>query len=164
MNRIELLLKELAFTYDQEDWSPPLQQALAGLTAAQASWRPPGEAANTIWEIVSHLLYYKERLLVQLQGKELPPQEGTNNDTFVPSGSADDEAAWQATVARAGEIHRGLLEVLSGLQDADFDRPAPKQALGMSVTSIVLHDVFHTGQIIQIRKLQGSWPAKRLFG
>ncbi|EEL34276.1 hypothetical protein bcere0019_27360 [Bacillus cereus Rock3-28] len=29
--------------------------------------------------------------------------------------------------------------------------------------NILLHDAYHTGQIIQLRKLQGSWPTHRSY-
>ncbi|MGN7472215.1 DinB family protein [Brevibacillus sp. SAFN-007a] len=163
MNRMELLVHEWECTYDKEDWYPPLKDALSGVTAAQASWRPEGEAANTIWENVSHLLYFKERLLHRLSGTDFSGTAETNDDTFRPSGTPDDEAAWQATVQRMETVHRQIHERLVALSDEAFDQPLPNIPTGQSVMSIILHDAFHTGQIVQIRKLQGSWPARRSF-
>lgn len=163
MNRMELLVHEWECTYDKEDWYPPLKHALDGVTVAQASWRPEGEAANTIWENLSHLLYFKERLLHRLSGTDFPSTAETNDDTFQPSGAPDDEAAWQAAVQRMEEVHRGIHEKLRSLSDDAFDQPLPTISIGQSVMSIILHDAFHTGQIVQIRKLQGSWPARRSF-
>ena len=37
------------------------------------------------------------------------------------------------------------------------------QSVGRWVNSLVLHDAYHTGQIMFIRKLQGSWPSRRSF-
>lgn len=162
MNRMDLLLREFDHTYLQEDWYPPLKDALAGLTAAQASWRPPGAAANTIWENVSHLLFFKEQLLCRLQNKEVVAA-ATNDDTFTPSGGPDDEEAWQADVKRMETIHHQLRELLAALREEDFDRPFPVSPLGLRVFSIITHDAFHAGQIVQIRKMQGSWPARRAF-
>jgi uncharacterized damage-inducible protein DinB len=163
MNRMELLLHELELTFDKEGWYPPLADALKGLTAAQASWRPPGEAANTIWETVNHMLYYKERLLQRVQGIEPINTANSNDDTFAVDKSTDDEAAWQATLERAERIQKELHKVLSAMSDANFDRRIPQKSLGLSTFDIIMHDAFHTGQIVQIRKLQGSWPARRSF-
>jgi uncharacterized damage-inducible protein DinB len=163
MNRMQLLLHGWECTYDKEDWYPPLRDALSGLTAKEASFRPAGEAANTIWENVSHLLYYKERLLHRLSGTEFSNDADTNDDTFTPSGGADDEEAWQADLLRMENVHRQIREKLASLTDEAFDQPLPTTPTGLSVMSIILHDAFHTGQIVQIRKLQGSWPARRSF-
>ncbi|QRG68696.1 DinB family protein [Brevibacillus choshinensis] len=163
MSRKELLLKNWEFTYEQEDWYPPLRDALSGVTAAQASWRPVGEAANTIWENVSHLLYYKERLLHRLLGTEFPLSAESNDDTFVPSGGPDDEDAWKQAQQRMESVHRQIQEKLASLSEEAFDQGLPTTSIAQSVMSIMLHDACHTGQIVQIRKLQGSWPAKRHF-
>lgn len=34
---------------------------------------------------------------------------------------------------------------------------------GEEVMSLILHDAYHTGQIVLVRKLQGSWPGTRRF-
>ncbi|MFG0214006.1 DinB family protein [Brevibacillus porteri] len=163
MNRKDLLLHGWECTYDKEDWYPPLKEALSGVSAAEASWRPVGEAANTIWENVSHLLYYKERLLHRLLGTEFSGSAETNDDTFIPSGGPDDEDAWQATLLRTESVHRHIHEKLSLLTDEDLNQTATYTPIYQTVMSLVLHDAFHTGQIVQIRKLQGSWPARRSF-
>ncbi|MFD2372096.1 DinB family protein [Brevibacillus sp. GCM10020057] len=159
MSRKALLLQNWEYTYEQEGWYPPLRDALSGLTAAQASWRPAGEAANTIWETVSHLLFFKERLMHRLAGTPFPLTAETNEDTFVPSGGPEDEDAWQATQERMATVHRQLREQLSALSEEELDQKDTAQ----SFMNLILHDACHTGQIIQIRKLQGSWPARRTF-
>ncbi|WP_409177420.1 DinB family protein [Brevibacillus fortis] len=163
MNRKDLLLHGWECTYDKEDWYPPLKEALSGVSAAEASWRPVGEAANTIWENVSHLLYYKERLLHRLLGTEFPGSAETNDDTFIPSGGPDDEDAWQATIMQMESVHRNIREKLSLLTDEELNQTATYTPIYQTVMSLVLHDAFHTGQIVQIRKLHGSWPARRSY-
>ncbi|KIL38237.1 hypothetical protein SD70_27825 [Gordoniibacillus kamchatkensis] len=153
-----MLRRNLQITFDQEDWFVPLRTAVEGVTAEQANWRPAGEKANTIAEIVAHLNFYKSRLLQRLRGEE-PNYDGlSNDDTFKP-----DEAGWQAAVAEMNRIHAELEETIGKLDDEALDRPLPKQALGLTLNSILLHDAHHGGQIVYIRKLQGSWPAARSF-
>lgn len=162
MNRVELLAHQLHISYGKEEWFPPLEHALAGLTAAQASWRPAGEAGNTIWQTLSHLLYYKERLLERLQGGTPVYPYKENDETFNEVGAPDDEAAWQATVARVAAVNDGMRAFLTAQADEAFDHaPSGKRPLGLVMSDIILHDVYHTGQIVQIRKLQGSWPSSR---
>lgn len=163
MSKKELLLHNWNCTYGQEDWYPPLRDALSGLTAAQASWRPVGEAANTIWETLSHLLFYKERLLHRLLGTEFPLSANSNDDTFIPAGGPDDEDAWQAAQLRMENVHRQIREKLETLTEEAFDQMLPTTTIAQSLMSIMLHDAYHTGEIVQIRKLQGSWPARRSF-
>ncbi|EKN66925.1 hypothetical protein BABA_13592 [Neobacillus bataviensis LMG 21833] len=36
-----------------------------------------------------------------------------------------------------------------------------QNSLERKLLDIMLHDAYHTGQIIQLRKIQGSWPSVR---
>lgn len=161
MNRIELLVHKLDHAHQQEDWHPPLSLCLNGLTAEQANWKPQGEASNSVWETVNHLLFYKERLLARLKGMPFHLSAEDNDATFTVSSVND--AAWQAVVERTDAVYRELRDALAALADEEFDRPLPKVSLGQQVISIIMHEAYHTGQIVLLRKLQGSWPAKRSF-
>lgn len=162
MNRIELLLRGWDYCYDEEGWSPPLKDALNGVTAEQANWRPAGEHVNTIWETVEHLIYYKERLLQQLTNQSDNSPAVDNDSTFAVQSSGED--GWQAAQTRMREVHQALRDHIAAWTDADFDRPIPKNLAGDWVSSLIQHDAYHTGQIIFLRKLQGSWPSRRSFG
>jgi uncharacterized damage-inducible protein DinB len=163
MNRIDLLIKGFKQAYDDEGWFAPLGPILEGVSAQQASWRPDEQAANSIWGTLNHLHYYKALLLDRLQGGPGANTVQDNDDTFALNAAPDDENAWREAVARHEAVHRGLLEALAACTDADFDRPLPKQPLGVQMYNIILHDAYHTGQILQLSKLQGSWPARREF-
>jgi uncharacterized damage-inducible protein DinB len=162
VNMQELLLMELKESFEEESWYPPLGPALKGVTAAQACWRPPGEAANTIWETLHHMLVYKEILLRRMRSEQVTGGPATNDETFA-GGSPDDEAGWATIVARAEQVHRGLVEALGARSDADLLAVVGRAPLVVALSNIILHDAYHIGQLIQIRKLQGSWPARRSF-
>ncbi|MFD1956971.1 DinB family protein [Paenibacillus thailandensis] len=164
MNKMELIRHGWACAYEKEDWHPPLRDALNGVTAEQASWKPEGEAVNSIWENVNHLIFYKERFLKRLTGEETPesyPKDVTNDDTFaVPDPS---EEAWAASVSRLAAVHGEIRSLLEKYDKKDFERQLPTHPLGTWAFSLIMHDSYHTGQIIQLRKLQGSWPSRRSF-
>jgi len=47
------------------------------------------------------------------------------------------------------------------LSEADLERSLPDiGTVAESLAAWTLHDAYHAGQIILIRKMQGSWPAK----
>lgn len=162
VNKMELLLHGWDRAYGIEDWYPPLKDALQGVTWEQANWRPGQGAANTIWENVNHLIFYKERLLRRLTGEEkaYPPGIG-NDDTF--GGTGEDEDAWQATLAKLESVHAAIRGKLADMEKKDFDRKLPKTPFGLWVNSLNMHDAYHTGQIVLLRKMQESWPASRSF-
>ncbi|WNB93372.1 DinB family protein [Bacillus sp. NEB1478] len=160
MNISELLNKELENVFDQEDWYPPLKDALEGLTVDEANWKPEGIAANSIWETASHLHYYKERLLNRLEGKTTTTNVQNNDETFV---SGNDEKSWKEFHSKMEQVHRQLQKVVGELTENDLSHERNGTATAKMISSIILHDAYHTGQIIQIRKLQGSWVASRSF-
>ena len=156
MNRIDLLVRMLDTTYDKESWYAPFKASIEGLTAEQASWRPSGEATKTIWENVNHLTYYKERLTAQLEGREWN-RTLDGNETFYLTEQQNDDREWRAVVERVETAHRLLREALSGMTIEELQQNALEEKL----LEIMLHDAYHTGQIIQLRKMQGSWPSQR---
>lgn len=156
MNRTELFLRMLDTTFDKESWYAPLKSAIDGLTAEEAMWRPDGEAANTIWENVNHLMYYKERLTANLQGHEWT-QNLDGDETFSLTEQLNDNEKWSEIVKRVEMVQHSLREAISKTTNEDFEQSNLEEKL----YNIILHDAYHTGQIIQIRKMQGSWPSHR---
>jgi uncharacterized damage-inducible protein DinB len=164
MNKIELLLHGWDSCYEKEDWYPPLSDALKELTAEQANWRPEGEHVNTIWENVHHVIFYKERLLKRMTGEESDYPEGlTNDDTFAVGVTSEEN--WQESLTRLKSVHHGIRARIAGWKEEDYEYVFPNrtQPLSRWVNSLITHDAYHTGQIIFIRKLQGSWPSQRSF-
>lgn len=156
MQRIDLLLNVLDSTFDKESWYAPFKHAIEGLTAEQANWKPPGKATKTIWENVNHLIYYKERLAANLEGREW-----TNNldgdETFSLTNQSNDDEEWKKVVERAENAQRNLRQALRAISVEKLDQ----HSLEGKLLDIMLHDAYHTGQIIQLRKMQGSWPSIR---
>lgn len=156
MNRTDLLVKVLDSTYDKESWYVPFKDAIEGLTAQQASWKPRGEATKSVWENVNHLIYYKERLAANMEGREWKnPLDG--GQTFFLTEQSGDESEWRKVVERAEIAQRSLREVVSKTSAEKFDEDSLEEKL----LDIMLHDAYHTGQIMLIRKMQGAWPSER---
>ncbi|WP_342438722.1 DinB family protein [Paenibacillus sp. FSL L8-0436] len=156
----DVLLQNWDYAMDVEDWAPPLSDALQGVDSIQASWKP-GEAGNSIWETVNHLTYYKERLLNKLKGLPQLPDAESNDATFTVTASG--EEAWEQAVSKLKTIHASLREVIEALEEGIYDWGGSGHAPGEEVMSLILHDSYHTGQIVLVRKLQGSWPSHRSF-
>ncbi|EOQ10849.1 MULTISPECIES: DinB family protein [unclassified Bacillus (in: firmicutes)] len=156
MKRIDLLLNVLDSTFDKESWYAPFKHAIEGLTAEQAMWKPSGEETNTIWENVNHLIYYKERLAANLEGREWK-HNLDGNDTFYLTKQSNDDEEWKKVVERSENAQHNLRHVLSAISEKEVEQ----NSLEGKLLNIMLHDAYHTGQIIQLRKMQGSWPSNR---
>ncbi|WP_205414464.1 hypothetical protein, partial [Klebsiella pneumoniae] len=78
----------------------------------------------TIWEIVNHLLHFKERLLARLHEDETFVAPQNNDETFV-QGRCNDEDSWQQTVLRTIQVHDALQSALISLQEAELNQLTP---------------------------------------
>ena len=143
-------------TFDKESWYAPLKHAIEGITADQASWRPTGEATKTIWENVNHLIYYKERLVANMEGSEWT-HNLSGDENFYLTQQSNEDMEWKKVVERAVTAQRSLRQILSKTSIEELDQ----NSLEGKLLDIFLHDAYHTGQIVQIRKMQGSWPSHR---
>ncbi|MGI8313747.1 DinB family protein [Halobacillus mangrovi] len=155
MNQNDLLLHVLDTSYSKENWFAPLKHTIEGITAEQASWRPAEGTAHTIWENVNHLIYYKERIVAKMKGNEGPRSLDGDETFFITEQSNDDE--WKKVVDRAEDAYRSIRQTLVDTSDEKLS----DRSLETDLLDIMLYDAYHTGQIIQIRKMQESWPSHR---
>lgn len=172
---MDIFRMQFDFVWDTETWFLPLESALSGLNSADASWQPPG-GGNTIWQTVNHLNYYNALLVRQLNDTT-PGTETFNNtptygdigeppnskwqavlaeDTFGDIGNPADSGKWKVTVAETRLICEDLRKLLAQMNDIQLD----EEHVGRLARQM-LHNVYHIGQIVFIRKQQGSWPKER---
>lgn len=155
-NRMSIFLALRDQSWSAEGgWCVTLESALKGTTAAQSVWKPPS-GGNSIRQLVNHLNFYNERLAVKLEGAPFETSVKTNLDTFGDNPEAD-EADWQACLKRTEEIAARLRKALGTLTDEDLSRPFDGQPLEEHLIGWIPHDLFHTGQIVQLRRMQEAW-------
>lgn len=160
MQSKDILVAGWEETYDKEGWYPPLRAALNGVDYQHSLWQAPGKAAHTIAELVEHLLYYKKRFLYRLERKSWPYAINTNDESFLSTFDRS-PGRWKKTVDELAMVHKQIQEKMIDLTDTDLDLKLPDTAVGGQILTLIMHDAYHTGQIIFIRKLYGSWPAIR---
>jgi uncharacterized damage-inducible protein DinB len=128
---------------------PSIREALEGLTAQQAAWKPSPEG-NSIWQIVDHLAAAKQWQIDMLEKGNAAAPPWTD--------LAGDEAAWQAIMARLQDSHARLRLALERLTDAQL-LEYPMRELGRTLLELVLssgsaHEAHHGGQISYLRGMQ----------
>lgn len=160
MQRKDILVHGWDFTYDIEGWYPPLKAALRDVDYEQASWKAEGKSSHTIGELVNHLLYYKKRFLFRLEDKPWTLTINTNDDTFFITDYSTQEN-WKNLIDQMASVHKSIRERMINLKDNDLDSVLPDKPIGGQILSLIMHDAYHTGQIIFIRKLFGSWSESR---
>jgi|SRR5688572_13025974 len=145
-----VLVEQLKTTHDKQNWFVPVNVALDGVTAEQATWKD-GSGNHSIGQLANHLLFWNERQLMKFKGQKEVPFSGNNEETF----NAFDKNQWEQTVKKLNDV---LTELEKLVQNAD---EASLKSWAETIGNISTHNSYHTGQIIFIRKLQGSWDAKK---
>lgn len=152
-----ILLAQLKSTHNSQEWFVPPIPALAGLTVEQAVWKPGSESHSgsenhSIAQLVNHLTFWNRRQLAKF--KEEPPSayDGNNAETFVP---IVDKAGWDAAVRQLDEVLTAWEQAIESADDAKL------QSWYSTIAHISTHNAYHTGQILYIRKEQGSWDAAK---
>jgi uncharacterized damage-inducible protein DinB len=153
MDASEVLNEQLTATFDQNGWFVAIANALSNLTAAQAAWKGPG-LEHSIAQILAHLNFYNERHLRRVRGEPSDPAAVDNAATFSPLASSED--AWSREVSRFTTIMSGWRHELS-LAAADADGQTLDDHVASVVAHMNLHNAYHAGQIVMLRKLQRSW-------
>jgi hypothetical protein len=155
-----VLLQQLHSTHDKNEWFVSFDAAVAGLTPDQARWVPKSDAKagqmHSVAQLVAHLVYWNEQSLAKLKGQTPAKFSGNNEDTFMGYDvNHITPAEWTALTARFDRDMTGLEQWVQSASAADLT------AHGSGIAHIGTHNAYHLGEIVYVRKLQGSWdPTK----
>ena len=158
MSGKEILIEQFTTCYDENVWFVSLKTVLDGVTAEQATWKPEG-ADNSIWETVNHLVFWNERWLQRYRGELNEPQD-VDNDTTFDSNQTD----WQATLDKLDAVMDEWGSKLEAIPDEKLESPVNIQYQAPWRSPLAhqnIHNAYHIGQILLLRKLQGSWDPKK---
>ncbi len=153
MNK-DVLIEQHTACYDENNWFVAVKNAIAGLTADEAIWKPAG-ADNTIWEEVNHLIFWNERWIHRYRGLLTYPEDIENTGTFK-----SDESDWQTTCEKLFAVMDEWREILDEITEEKLASPVNDQWPHPWYSPLAqqnIHNAYHTGQIVLLRKLQGSW-------
>lgn len=154
----KLFLEQLDMHCYENEWFASLDQALHGVIAAEAAWTSSG-ISNSIWQIVNHLIFWNEDVIHRINGTENPHKAEGNDETFGNPGDPEDEIGWAQTVQRLYDVMIKLKTVIADLDDEKLSTPyaANSTSIERLLSNIMMHDTYHLGQIVLLRKLQSSW-------
>jgi uncharacterized damage-inducible protein DinB len=153
-----IFLEQLDMHFNENEWFASMNQALHGVVAAEAAWTSSG-ISNSIWQIVNHLIFWNEDVIHRIKGTENPHKVEDNEATFGNPGDPEDEIEWSRTLQRLNEVMNELKTVIADLDDEKLKAPyaVDRYSIERLLSNIMMHDTYHTGQIVLLRKLQSSW-------
>ena len=145
----EALLAELKSTHGAEEWFVPANIAVKGLTAEQANWTD-GKGNHSVGQLAYHIVFWNRRNLQVLKGEKPEKFSGNNDETF----DKFDAKSWNETVQQLDQVMNELEKWVETADEAKLKENA------QVFTHISTHNAYHIGQIIYVRKEQGSWDPK----
>ena len=146
----QLLINQLKSSHNKANWFVPLNIALKGLSAEEANWKPKG-ADHSIAELTTHIVFWNENELFKFSGENKFGFSGDNEETFMILKNK----SWLSLVTKADDI---MLKWENAIEDAEEEK---LETWSEIIAHISAHNAYHTGQIVYIRKLQGSWDPER---
>ena len=155
MTRKEELIDTLQRSFDGPAWhGPALADALADVTAEEASYRPT--EAHSIWELALHAAAWAGEVANRLDGN--PPGEPAQGDWPAP----DLDLGWEDAVQQVFSARDDLLAAVRDQSEEELDLfvgTGEDPALGTGFTrygmvlGLVQHNCYHGGQISLLKKL-----------
>jgi len=145
-----VLLEQLQTVHNQKDWFVPISVAVDGVTADQANWTD-GKGNHSIGQLAYHLLFWNRRALADFKGENPGKFSGNNEETF----NNFDAKQWAATIK---ELDQVMTDWEKAVQSADEARLQKNASL---VAHVGAHTAYHLGQIIYVRREQGSWDPEK---
>jgi hypothetical protein len=145
-----ILLEQLKTTHNQKDWFVDANTAVAGVTPEQASWTD-GHGNHSVGQLAYHLVFWNERSLAKFKGQTPSKFDGNNEETF----DQFDAKKWAETVRRLDQVMTDLEKVVETADEKQLEEWAP------TIARIGTHNAYHIGEIVMVRKEQGSWDASK---
>jgi hypothetical protein len=145
-----VLLDQLKASHNVQDWYVPASKAVEGMTFEQALWHQ-GDS-HSVAQLVNHLTFWNRQQLAKFKGEKPAAFSGNNEETFTPP---KDKASWDAAVKAMDDVLTELEKAVDAADDAKL------QSWYATLAHISTHNAYHTGQIVYVRKLQGSWDANK---
>lgn len=149
----ELLLEQLEGRNAHVDFN----QAVQGLTYKQAGIKVEG-LPHTIWELIEHIRIGQDDILEFCKNPDYQAIDWPDDywpESPAPAGKEEFEQSVEA-------VRDGIDEMCDMIRDGENDLQTPfahgdGQTLFREGMLIVDHNAYHIGQIVQIRRLLGSW-------
>ncbi|GGB03791.1 DinB family protein [Puia dinghuensis] len=145
-----ILLEQFDNTWNKQDWYVPVKQALEGLTAQQAMWKPC-DSCHSVGELAYHIYFWNRASLDSFYNRKQLPFSGNNNETFTTFT----EASWTTTVQQLNQVMADWEKAIATADEAKLRK------WYSTLDHINTHTAYHTGQILYIRKLAGNWDSNK---
>ncbi|MBK7433735.1 MAG: DinB family protein [Chitinophagaceae bacterium] len=148
-NEINRIVKLFTDLHHGDCWiGVNFKEALHEVDATLAATQPE-EGGNNIWQLVSHIIYWRTRVVYRLTGSDNPPPFP---DFLLPDEMTEEN--WRQTLHDFESAYHLLRNAIHAFREENLDKPSPKE--GQTYFQLILgclqHDSYHMGQIVSLKK------------
>lgn len=156
-----VLITQLESCLKETHWFASAEYALKSITLEEATWRDQG-FTNSIIDILNHLHYWNSHAYSKFTNKIEHDQNYTNEETFFKKEVIQSDQELQEKIESFQHLMLQWKERLKESDNATLMKEAfPGTAWWEHISNMLLHTAHHLGQIIYLRKKQGTWnPVK----
>ncbi|MFI5218027.1 MAG: DinB family protein [Bacteroidia bacterium] len=147
-HRINKLFTDL---YNGNPWiDVTIDETLKNITAVQAA-KKVSMQLNSIWEIVNHIISWRENVLQRVQGSVI----NTPDDNYFTLVKDTSEAEWENTLKKLKVSQQKWISFIENFNEINFEKIYPKNNMTYyeHIQGLLQHDAYHLGQIVLIKKL-----------
>ena len=147
INHLSKLLKD---HFNGDPWiDVTVLGELSSVTAKQASIKPEG--MNSIWQIVNHMISWRKALITRVKGKAVK----YSDNNFISEIKVKSPKAWKETINKFRKSQRDIISFLQKSDDILLETVSSTSGYTYYelVEAILIHDSYHLGQIVLIKKL-----------
>jgi uncharacterized damage-inducible protein DinB len=144
-----ILLEQFNACFDQSAWFASAKSALENLSAEDAIWKPTDEI-HSVCEIITHLNFYNNKHLRRFKKLDIANNAHEIAETYTNEN-------WQNALDEFNSIMSEWKSVLENTDDAKL----AKDDWSSIIAHINIHNAYHIGQIIIVRKLKNNWNAEQ---
>ncbi len=153
MDNIKYITKLFNDHFAGDPWiDTTITGTLKSLTAKQAAMKPGKN--NSIWEIVNHMISWRRALLTRVKGS--PVKVPGNN--FFSRVKDTSPRAWKDTLKKFESSQKEIIAFLKKADESLLEIISPTSGYSYYelIMAILLHDTYHIGHIVLLKKELGK--------
>lgn len=152
----------VASSLDWEQAHVSFDHAVRGLPAGLRTRRPKGYE-HSVWDLVEHIRLAQHDLLDFLTNPRYAEALQWPDDYWPKAHARPSDRQWKASLAQIRRERRALARFTTGFGGNLAGRlpHGTGQTYLRTVLVAVVHASYHTGQIVDVRRLLGAWPPSR---
>jgi uncharacterized damage-inducible protein DinB len=156
----KILQMQMDVCFTNKNWFTSLSDAVKELNDEQADFRQGSE--HSVRQVVTHIIFWNERVLKQIKGMNPGEFNKENSFTFTSESMNISKMSWDDLVKKLYSVMDDWKKELDSLSDEQLlestsDNAETKASV---IANILLHNVYHLGQIVTTRKQFNTWDNK----